>query len=83
MSEQRPKRESMSIEEATISNMWEMAALVEVFERKELCTSKTSTTSSLSFAARIPVRVFLRPRSLNRTYSRKPRIRSLTIFSPY
>jgi hypothetical protein len=24
MSEQRPKRESMSIEEATISNMWEM-----------------------------------------------------------
>ena len=31
MSDQhRPKRESMSIEEATISNMWEIAAIVEV-----------------------------------------------------
>ena len=33
MSDQRPKREAMSIEEATISNMWEMAAIVEVLER--------------------------------------------------
>jgi hypothetical protein len=30
MSHDRPKRETMSIEEATISNMWEIAALVEV-----------------------------------------------------
>ena len=30
MSEQRPKRESISIEEATISNMREMAATMEV-----------------------------------------------------
>lgn len=29
MSDQRPKRETMSLEEATISNMWEMAASVE------------------------------------------------------
>ena len=36
MSDQRPKRESMSIEEATISNMWEIAAIVEVLERKGL-----------------------------------------------
>lgn len=28
----------MSIEEATVSNMWEIAALVEVLERKGLCT---------------------------------------------
>jgi len=38
MSDDRPKRDSMSIEEATISNMWEIAAIVEVLERKGLCT---------------------------------------------
>ncbi|TKB88564.1 MAG: hypothetical protein E8D41_16365 [Nitrospira sp.] len=36
MSDDRPKRESMSIEEATISNMWEIAAIVEMLERKSL-----------------------------------------------
>ena len=30
----------MSLEEATISNMWEIAALVEVLERKGLCTKQ-------------------------------------------
>lgn len=40
MSEQRPKRESISLEEATISNMWEIAALVEILERKGLCTKQ-------------------------------------------
>ncbi len=34
MSEERPKRERMNIEEATISNVWEIAAIVEVLERK-------------------------------------------------
>lgn len=38
MSTDRPKRETMSIEEATVSNMWEIAALVEVLERKGLRT---------------------------------------------
>ena len=38
MSNQRPTRETMSIEEATASNMWEMAAIVEVLEQKGLCT---------------------------------------------
>jgi hypothetical protein len=33
----RPTRDGMSIEEATISNMWEIAAIVEVLERKGLC----------------------------------------------
>jgi len=33
MSTDRPKRESMSIEEATVSNMWEITAIVEVLER--------------------------------------------------
>jgi hypothetical protein len=38
MSTDRPTRNSMSIEEATVSNMWEIAAIVEVWERKGLCT---------------------------------------------
>ncbi len=33
MSNQRSKRESMSIEEATVSNMREIAAIVERLER--------------------------------------------------
>ena len=36
----RPKRQSMSLEEATISNMWEIAAIVELLERKGLCTKQ-------------------------------------------
>ena len=30
----RPKRETISLEEATISNMWEIAALVELLRKK-------------------------------------------------
>ncbi|MGH7180959.1 MAG: hypothetical protein ACREJN_03160, partial [Nitrospiraceae bacterium] len=33
VSNDQPKRESLSIEEATSSNMWEMGVLVDVFER--------------------------------------------------
>ena len=40
MTEDRPKRESMSIDEATVSNMWEIAAIVEVLEWKGLCTKQ-------------------------------------------
>ena len=39
MSEQCPKRETMSLEETTISNMWEIAAIVEVLEQKGRCTT--------------------------------------------
>jgi hypothetical protein len=45
MSTDRPKRETMSLEEATISNMWEMAAIVEVLERKSLCTKQGTHTT--------------------------------------
>ena len=31
MSDDRPKRETMSIEEATISNMWAVAEIADVF----------------------------------------------------
>jgi hypothetical protein len=33
MSGPRPKRDSMSLKEATISNMWEISVIVEVLER--------------------------------------------------
>jgi hypothetical protein len=36
MSDQRQKRETMSIEETTISNMWEMGAIVEALKRKRI-----------------------------------------------
>lgn len=36
----RPKRESMSIEGLAISNMWEIAAIVELLEKKGLCTKQ-------------------------------------------
>ena len=45
MSDDRPKRDSMSIEEATISNMWEGAAIDNVLERKGLCTKQGAHTT--------------------------------------
>ncbi len=67
MNSDRPKRETMSLEEATVSNMWEIAVIVEVLQRKGLCTKQDPTTSSPSFVVRIPVREFLRRPSLSRT----------------
>lgn len=40
MSDQRATSDSMSIEETTVSNIREIAAIVEVLERKGLCTKK-------------------------------------------
>jgi len=40
MNAPRIKRDSMSLREATIPNMWEIAALVEVLERKGLCAKQ-------------------------------------------
>ena len=40
MSTDRPTRQSISLEGATISNMWEIAATVDVLERKSLCTKE-------------------------------------------
>jgi hypothetical protein len=40
MGEKRELRDSMSIEEATVSNMWEIAAIVAVLGRKGLCTKQ-------------------------------------------
>jgi hypothetical protein len=40
LNDDHPTGESMPIEEATISNMGEMASIVEVLERKGLCTKQ-------------------------------------------
>src|SRR5437868_14491777 len=72
MSNDRPKRESMSIEEATISNMWEIAAIVEVLERKGLCTKQDLYDIITAFRrknprASIPETAFAEPYLLTRT----------------
>jgi hypothetical protein len=79
MSDECPKRDSMSVEEATISNMWEIAAIVELLEQKGLCTKQDLYDIITEFRrTRIPVPTFLSPPSLNRTSSRRPRTRSST-----
>ena len=67
MSDQRPKRDSMSIEEATVSNMWKIAAIVEVLERKGLCTKQDLYAIITEFGARIPARASLKPLFLSHT----------------
>ena len=52
MSDDRPTRERMSLEEATVSNMWEMAAIVEVLERKDLVPT-TSPGGGVHFPRRL------------------------------
>ncbi|UVT18127.1 MAG: hypothetical protein H8K03_22810 (plasmid) [Nitrospira sp.] len=73
MSDQhRPKRESMSIEEATISNMWEIAAIVELLERKGLCSKQDLFDIIADFRkknprATIPETAFPEPYVLSQT----------------
>jgi len=72
MSEQRPKRETMSIEEATVSNMWEIAAIVELLEQKGLCTKQDLHTiidelRKKKPRARIPETAFPEPYLLTET----------------
>jgi hypothetical protein len=72
MSDDRPKRDTMSIEEATISNMWEIAAIVEVLERKGLCSKQDLYDIISEFRrknprAKIPDTVFPDPYLLTET----------------
>jgi hypothetical protein len=72
MSNDRPKRESMSLEELAISNMWEIAALVEVLERKGLCAKQDlydiiGELRKKNPRARIPETVFPSPYLLSQT----------------
>ena len=66
MSEQRPKRDSMSLEEATVSNMWEIAAIAGLLEQKGLCTKQDRYDIITEFRrknprARIPETAFPEP----------------------
>ena len=72
MSDDRPKRDSMSIEEATVSNMWQIAAIVEVLERKGLCTKQDlydiiAEFRRKNFCANIPETIFPEPYLLTET----------------
>jgi hypothetical protein len=56
----------MSLEEATVSNMWEIAAIVEVLERKGPCTKQDLYNIIIEFRrknprARIPETAFPEP----------------------
>lgn len=75
MSSDRPKRESMSLEEATISNMWEIAALVELMEKKGLCTKQDlldiiTELRQQNAQAKIPEAAFPEPYLLTETENR-------------
>ena len=62
----------MSIEEATVSNMWEIAVIVEVLERKGLCTKQDLYDIITGFRrknlrAHVPATAFPEPYFLNET----------------
>jgi len=69
----------MAIVEATISNMWEIAAIVELLERKGLCAKQDLHDIITEFPPQEPRAAFLKPPSLSRTCS--PKTQSSTTFS--
>jgi hypothetical protein len=76
MSDNRPKRESISIEEARVSNMWETAAIVEVLERKGLCTKQGLYDIITEFRSKNPRASIPETAFPNRTCSPRRRTRS-------
>ena len=73
--DQRPKRDTMSVEEAAISNMWEIAAIVELLEQKGLCTKQDLHTiidelRRKNPRAKIPETAFPEPYLLTETENR-------------
>ena len=72
MSTDRPTRDTMSIEEATISNMWEIAAIVELLGQKGFCTKQElhiiiDELRKKNPRARIPETAFPEPYLLTKT----------------
>ena len=72
MSNDHPTRKTMSLEEATVSSMWEIAAIVEVLERKGLCTKQDLYDIITEFRhknprAKIPETAFPEPYLLTET----------------
>ncbi len=67
-----PKRESMSLEELGISNMWEIAAIVELLEKKGLCMKQDlydiiTELRKKNPRARLPETVFPSPYLMTET----------------
>jgi hypothetical protein len=81
LGDHRPKRDAMSIEEATVSNMWEIAAIAEVLERKGLCRKQDLYDIITEFRRKNSRASIPEIASLSRIFSPRPRIRSLTTFS--
>jgi hypothetical protein len=54
----------MSIGEATVSNMWEIAAIVEVLERKGFCMKHDRYDLITEFQPCVPDTPVLRPRGI-------------------
>jgi hypothetical protein len=72
MSDQRATSDSMSSKEATVSNIWEIAAIVKVLERKGLCMKQDLYAIIGGFRrkkprARIPERTLPEPYLLTET----------------
>ena len=70
--EKHQLRDSMTLEEATVSNMWQMAAVVDVLERKGFCTKQDLYDIITEFRRRnphasIPETASLEPYLLNET----------------
>ena len=71
----------MTTEEATISNKWEMVAIVELLEQRGLCTKQDHHAIIDELRRRTLVPESLRWLFLSPISSPKPRTRSLTTFS--
>jgi hypothetical protein len=68
----RPKRDALSLEEVAISNMWEIAAIVELLEKKGLCTKQDlydiiGELRQKNPRARLPETVFPSPYQMTQT----------------
>jgi hypothetical protein len=57
MNDDRPTPDSMSLEEATVLIMWEIAAIVKVLERKSLCMKQNLYNLKTESRHLLPVRI--------------------------
>jgi hypothetical protein len=80
MSLDRPKRDTRSLEEATISNKWEIAVIVELLIQKGLCTKQDLHTIVDELRRKSPLRESLRRPFLSHRCSQRLRTRSSTTF---
>lgn len=72
MSTDWPKREALSLEEVAISNVWEISAIVELLEKKGLCTNQDlydviAELRTKNPRARLPETVFPSPYLMTQT----------------